>query len=172
MTIRCEQTEDLIITDLSETLPPDTAADLAAHIEQCSQCAALKKEYAALFASIKQDAPPDPGPLFWRRYDDSLSGRFSPKKTPAHTSKNRWWALAASLAAMAALTGGLVWHEGFPEQRVSARNIAAMETLAQVFGPTPEESGIDPALSFKLAVGQDEDAMVPWFEIEDDHSLL
>jgi hypothetical protein len=171
--IDCSEAERLIVRDLDEGLDQSSNTRLENHLRTCRNCAQMRQEMRSVIDVARTDVPPSPDELFWKRYDNSLGALIREKGM----EKPRGWrwqvvlpGLAAAMIVMAVVLFNADWHTPGDDQTASSSSMD-IEELNQIFGPSPDE--LSPSMDNDMTVilsGATDDALVQWFEVEEEPS--
>ncbi|HMK34743.1 MAG TPA: zf-HC2 domain-containing protein [Desulfomonilaceae bacterium] len=169
----CNDVERIMVTDLDEGLDLDSKELLEAHLQACPPCMRIREEFQSLFSAVAADVPPDPGELFWRRYDSTLASALHKKRHAARWRDSRWKAAGVLLAAVIAFVAVFSVYDVRKVTRAPGGDTSELvfQELNNLYGPSPEE--VVPALSdstmlAEIRIPQGDDAMMDWFDAEDE----
>lgn len=174
--IKCREAEALILQDLDQGLNPTEKDCLENHLNGCSECARVGEEFRVILTVASSDVPQVPDEDFWIRYDSSLEARIREKELE---KEPRWlWKLLGPLVAAAVIVVAVFAltterYKSNPTQTVSASDVT-IEEVDRLFGPSQAEfapSSQGTGVSMVLN-GVTEDALVRWFEVEDESNQL
>lgn len=180
--LSCEQTEELVVRELDEGLDPGKRTSLEAHLHDCQRCRSFAQEMAETFDRVASAKPLDPDEDFWKRYHSTLDAKL----TEARMERDRripWGKIAGLVAACLLVAVAALQYSGSiePERPAQhAQSVVLLETLESALGPVDDMSGMRSATGasepseLSEEVGIPADALVMWFETEDesDHLFL
>jgi predicted anti-sigma-YlaC factor YlaD len=70
--MRCHRAEKLILRSLDHVLTDEQARALSEHLQACSACRTLEKEYQGLRLTLQSPDFPEPKPYFWDRLEPRI----------------------------------------------------------------------------------------------------
>lgn len=173
--ISCSIAQTWIVAYVDGSLDAKSTNSLEHHLLYCSQCRSVHEATAGLLSRLREDAPAEPRETFWRQYDSSLNALLREKEIDRERSELSWNVVPAALAAFAlilALGLGLVSRLGVPTRSPDTLPPQVVEELDRLYGPSLEEEiSLKGGVLAIAAANSDppaDDAIVPWFEVEED----
>ncbi len=140
----CKKIEKLIIKSLDSQLQAWEQDKLEAHLQSCFSCRIKRKEYLAIFETLREEKPCEPNSYFWER----LQAKIKARKQSAFWPFVRQWSIrivSASLIFALLLAFIIAFFAPHRNQELSQseelllRNLNPMQEARQFL----EEKGIE-----------------------------
>ncbi len=177
--MKCSEAEGLILQDLDEGLDPAGKGRLEEHLQVCSNCVRTREEMKMILTAASLDVPQVPDEDFWKNYTTSMQARILDKDL---TRKRRWRiqsaipVFATAAAIIIAILGLTTYTYNPAVEKMLSSSDVVIDDLHRVFGPSSDEFGVSygndaNAVTLVLS-GVTDDAVVRWFEIEEEPSQM
>jgi len=126
-----------------------------AHLETCGACRSQVEEFRGILASLRDDAVPEPSPLFWSEFSRRVRQGIEKPLAPRSRLllQFAWWRPAVALGALAVLVlvvlvsraGMFMGRSGTPQATVVSDALVDGKGTAGTNRPTDDNSAAEAA---------------------------